>query len=534
MPETVVPSSHQWWQRGIVYQVYPRSFQDSNRDGVGDLDGITARLDHFVDLGVDAVWISPIYPSPMADFGYDVSDYKDVHPLFGELADFDRLLEAAHARGLKIILDFVPNHTSDEHPWFVESRSSRENPKRDWYIWRDAKPDGSAPNNWVSEFGGSAWTFDEATQQYYYHAFLRQQPDLNWRNTEVRAAMLDVLRFWLDRGVDGFRVDAVHHLIEAEHLRDNPLNPDWREGQSPARRLVRLYSLDQEETHDAIAAMRTLTDAYDDRVLIGEASLPIEQLMAYYGDERPGFHLPFNFHLIKTPWEPHAIAALIEQYERALGGGRERWPNWVLGNHDRSRVATRLGPAQARVAAMLLLTLRGTPTIYQGEEIGMGDVPIPTQAVRDPWEQNVPGLGLGRDPERTPMQWDCGDKAGFTDGDPWLPLSNDRALVNVERQRTDPHSMLSLYRALITLRRREPALSVGVLVRAQANGAVLSYRRFHAGRWITVALNFSDVPQVIESDAAQQILISTHLDRAGVRDGKEVSLRRNEGVVLAA
>jgi alpha-glucosidase len=241
-----LPETHHWWQRGIVYQVYPRSFQDSDRDGVGDLNGIAARLDHFVDMGVDAVWISPIYPSPMADFGYDVSDYKGIDPLFGNLDDFDRLVAAAHARGLKIILDFVPNHTSDQHPWFAESRSSRDNPKRDWYIWRDGKPDGSAPNNWVSEFGGSAWTFDEITGQYYYHAFLKEQPDLNWRNPDVRAAMYDALRFWLDRGVDGFRVDAIHHLIEAEQLRDNPLNPDWREGQSPARRLARVYSLDQE------------------------------------------------------------------------------------------------------------------------------------------------------------------------------------------------------------------------------------------------------------------------------------------------
>jgi alpha-glucosidase len=534
VPGDRVPSSHQWWQRGIVYQVYPRSFQDQNGDGVGDLNGVTARLDHLVDLGVDAVWISPIYPSPMADFGYDVSDYQDIDPLFGDLADFDRLLDAAHARGLKVILDFVPNHTSSEHPWFVESRSSRENRKRDWYVWRDAKPDGSAPNNWVSEFGGSAWTFDAATQQYYYHAFLKEQPDLNWRNPEVRAAMLDVLRFWLDRGVDGFRVDAIHHLIEAKHLRDNPLNPDWREGESPARRLVRLYSLDQEETHDAIAAMRALTDTYADRVLIGEASLPIEQLMAYYGSETPGFHLPFNFHLIKTPWDPQAIAALIDEYERALGGGRERWPNWVLGNHDRSRVATRVGAAQARVAAMLLLTLRGTPTIYQGEEIGMEDVPIPTQAVCDAWEKNVPGLGLGRDPERTPMQWDESEKAGFTRGDPWLPLSSDHAVRNVQRQRAEPRSMLSLYRALIALRRREPALSVGVLVKAQAEGAVLSFRRYYAGRWITVALNFSDEPQVFHDGAAQEVLISTHLDRSGVQDGKAISLRRNEGVVLAA
>jgi alpha-glucosidase len=530
-----MPNAHCWWQRGVVYQVYPRSFQDSNGDGVGDLKGIQERLDHLVDLGVDALWISPIYPSPMADFGYDVSDYKDVHPLFGNLADFDALVAAAHAHGLKVILDFVPNHTSDRHPWFIESRSSRENAKRDWYVWRDGKPDGSVPNNWISEFGGPAWTWDETTSQYYYHAFLKEQPDLNWRNADVRDAMLDVLRFWLDRGVDGFRVDAIHHLIEAEHLRDNPLNPDWREGQSPARRLARLYSLDQEETHDAIAAMRALTDTYEDRVLIGEASLPIDQLMAYYGDEAPGFHLPFNFHLIKTAWEPDAIAALIEQYECALADGKERWPNWVLGNHDRSRVATRIGAAQARVAAMLLLTLRGTPTIYQGEEIGMEDVPIPTQAVCDPWEKNVPGLGLGRDPERTPMQWDASEGAGFTNGDPWLPLSGDHAVLNVKQQRSEARSMLSLYRALLALRRAEPALSIGVHVKAEAIGSVLTYRRFHAGRWITVALNFSDQPQTLKNGAdAHDVLISTHLDRATRESGDTLKLRPNEGIVMAA
>ena len=530
-----MPYRHCWWQRGIVYQVYPRSFQDSNGDGIGDLNGIAARLGHLVDLGVDAVWISPIFPSPMADFGYDISDYNDIHELFGDLDDFQRLVEAVHACGLKIILDFVPNHTSDQHPWFVESRASRNNPKRDWYVWRDGKPDGSAPNNWVSEFGGSAWTWDATTRQYYYHAFLKEQPDLNWRNADVRAAMLETLRFWLDRGVDGFRVDAIHHLIEADHLRDNPLNPDWRDGQSPARRLARLYSLDQEETHDVIAEMRALVDTYEDRVLIGEASLPIEQLMAYYGDETPGFHLPFNFHLIKTPWEPDAIAALIEQYEGALGGGMDRWPNWVLGNHDRSRVASRIGMAQARVAAMLLLTLRGTPTVYQGEEIGMEDVPIPVQAVRDPWEKNVPGLGLGRDPERTPMQWDDSENAGFSSVEPWLPLASDYALVNVKRQHSDPRSMLSLYRALIALRRREPALSVGVHVKAEAVGSVLTYRRFHAGRWISVALNFSDQPQFFENGAnAYDVLISTHLDRTQRENNGIVTLRANEGIVMAA
>ncbi|HEY0439964.1 MAG TPA: alpha-amylase family glycosyl hydrolase [Xanthobacteraceae bacterium] len=522
-----------WWQRGIVYQVYPRSFQDADRDGIGDLAGIVRRLDHLVELGVDALWISPIYPSPMADFGYDVSDYTDIHPMFGDLATFDRLLAEAHRRGLKVILDFVPNHTSDQHPWFLESRSSRDNRKRDWYVWRDGKPDGSVPNNWIAEFGGSCWEWDAQTGQYYYHAFLKQQPDLNWRNPDVVAAMLDVLRFWFDRGVDGFRVDAIHHLFEAEHLKDNPPSPDWREGMSPARRLVRLYSLDQDETHDAIATMRAVADSYDgERVLIGEASLPIEQLMAYYGTEKPGFHLPFNFHLIKAEWQPAAIAELIEKYEAALLP--QNWPNWVLGNHDRSRVASRIGEAQARVAAMLLLTLRGTPTIYQGEEIGMRDVPIPPEAVQDPWEKNVPGLGLGRDPQRTPMQWDAGANAGFSEAPPWLPLDADYAQVNVAAQARDPHSMFALYRALIRLRRSEPALEVGVHVKAEARGDVLLVQRHFAGRTLLIVLNFGNTEQHVSVPPGLfQVLLSTHLDGSEAPANGRVRLRPDEGVVLA-
>jgi alpha-glucosidase len=531
-----VPDRHAWWQRGVVYQVYPRSFQDSNGDGVGDLPGILSRLDHLAWLGVDAVWISPIFPSPMADFGYDVSDYTGIDPVFGSLADFDRLVAAARERGLRVILDFVPNHSSDQHPWFIESRSTRTNPKRDWYIWRDPAPDGGPPNNWLSEFGGPAWTFDAATGQYWYHAYLPQQPDLNWRNPELRAAMLDTLRFWLDRGVDGFRVDAIHHLFEDAAFRDNPPDPDWRPGLSPARRVIRAYTMDQPEVHDAIAAMRRVSDEYPgDRVLIGEAYLPIDRLMLYYGADLMGFQLPFNFHLLSTPWTARDIGALVERYEAALPPGA--WPNWVLGNHDRSRVASRLGPAQARVAAMLLLTLRGTPTIYGGDEIGMEDVPIPPERVQDPWERNVPGLGLGRDPVRTPMQWDGGPNAGFAPAgaEPWLPLAADRRDRNVAAQEADPRSMLSLHRALLALRRAEPALSVGAYAPvAGAAEDVLAFERrdVETGRRVLVALNLGGRERKLPDGAASaglRVLLSTHLDRDGTADGR---LRPDEGVVL--
>ncbi|MFL6796118.1 MAG: alpha-amylase family glycosyl hydrolase [Xanthobacteraceae bacterium] len=520
--------SHSWWQTAAIYQIYPRSFQDSDGDGVGDLRGMTTRLQYLAELGIDAVWLSPIYPSPLADFGYDVADHCSIDPVYGTLADFDALVETAHGLGLRVILDYIPNHTSDQHPWFAESRRSTARHKRDWYIWRDPRPDGSEPTNWLSEFGGPAWTFDDTTGQYYYHAYLKQQPDLNWRNAEVREAMLRVLRYWLERGVDGFRVDAIHHLIESEKLVDNPVNPEWRPGMSPARRLLRVHTMDQPEVHEAIAAMRRLVDEYDDRLLIGEAYLPLERLMAYYGADLGGFHLPFNFQLISAPWQPTSIAALIEAYERALPKGA--WPNWVLGNHDRSRVATRLGAAQARVAAMLLLTLRGTPTIYQGEEIGMTDVLIPPDAVQDPWERNVPGLELGRDPERTPMQWDAGKNAGFSGGQPWLPLSPEFGMVNVAEELREPRSMLWLYRKLLALRRATPALQVGTYREIAADESVLTFEREHEGTRCRVALNFSSAAQPLPPQDGV-LLLSSNLDlTAG--DTPPQQLRPHEGIVV--
>ncbi len=531
MPDAHPSSPCLWWEKGVIYQIYPRSFMDANGDGVGDLPGITARLDYLTWLGVDAVWISPIFPSPMADFGYDVADYTGIHPLFGDMADFDALLEAAHARGLKVLLDFVPNHTSSEHPWFLESRASRDHPKRDWYLWRDPCEDGSPPNNWLSVFGGPAWEWDEATGQYYYHAFLKEQPDLNWRHPEVQQAMLEAMRFWLDKGVDGFRVDVIWHIIKDDQWRNNPKNPDWTPDQSPYNALLPTFSTDQPEAHGIIRKMRALTDRYDERVLIGEIYLPISKLVTYYGaDSEREAHLPFNFQLITLPWEAPRIAAAVSEYEASLPPSG--WPNWVLGNHDQHRIASRVGAEQARVAAMLLLTLRGTPTLYYGDELGMKDVPIPPDQVQDPQERNVPGLGLGRDPERTPMQWSAEAGAGFTTGAPWLPLAHDYAEVNVEAQRDDPASMLAYYRRLLALRRGSDALATGAFAPVEAAGDVMAYVRSGADGEYLVALNLGHAPAALDLGGRRaEIVLTTHLDREGERLEGSATLRGDEGFV---
>jgi alpha-glucosidase len=525
------PAEPAWWQRGVVYQIYPRSFQDSNGDGVGDLRGIVQRLDYLRWLGVDAVWISPFYPSPMRDFGYDVTDHQAVDRVYGSLVDFDRIVAEAHARGIRVIVDYIPNHTSDGHPWFVASRATRHNRKRDWYIWRDPAPGGGPPNNWLSAFGGSAWEWDEPTGQYYLHTFLREQPDLNWRNPAVELEMLDVLRFWLERGADGVRVDAIQVVIKDAELRDNPPNPDYREGvDDPYDALLRVHSADRPEVHALIARMRELVEGYGGRVLIGEIYNEVDRLMAYYGDGGRGVHFPYNFQLIKLPWDARVIDAAVRRYEALLPPGA--WPNWVLGNHDRHRIASRVGPAQARVAAMLLLTLRGTPTLYYGDEIGMHDVEIPPDRVQDPWEKNLPGRGLGRDPERTPMQWSAEPNAGFTTGEPWLPVADDFGTVNVLAQRSDPDSMLSLHRALLGLRRREPALSHGAWAPVDADGAVLAYLRTHADARFLVALNLGAEPASLPFGGAGEVVLGTHRGRAGDRIDGTVELRGDEGVVV--
>ena len=572
----------QWWQTGVIYQVYPRSFQDSNGDGVGDLKGITARLEYVQALGVDAIWLSPVYPSPMADFGYDVSNYTGIDPLFGTMEDFDALLAEAHAKKLRVILDFVPNHTSDQHPWFLSSRSSRQDIKRDWYLWRDAAdPIGSEdkrpaseryPNNWNSHFGGPSWSWDEATQQFYLHSFLKQQPDLNWRNPDVRSAMYEAMRFWLDKGVDGFRMDVLWLLIKDEQFRDNPSNLEYSPGMNDHAQTLPLYNADQPGTHRIVAAMRALMDSYgptlegtdagdgivdpftqapvagSNRVLIGEIYLPLPELVRYYFGREPqtggtegtspeipelrGANLPFNFHLIQTAWNAASIAEIIQSYELLLPDGA--WPNYVLGNHDQPRLASRIGGRQARAAAMLLLTLRGTPTLYYGDELGMEDVPISPEEVQDPAEKNEPGKGRGRDPERSPMLWLDAPNAGFTPPDvkPWLPLQANWATQNAKSQSAEERSMLSLYRRLLALRRTEPALHSGSITDVRADGSVLRFCRVDAGKAFQVLLNLgSDVATV--STPRGNVILTTLLDGDGAAVEGDLTIESGEGLLIA-
>jgi alpha-glucosidase len=549
-------SQLKWWQSGIIYQIYPRSFQDASGDGVGDLKGVTQRLGYLASLGITAIWFSPIFVSPMKDFGYDVADYKDVDPLFGNLDDFDELVREAHARGLKVMLDFVPNHSSDEHEWFKESRSSRDNPKRDWYMWRDPSEGGGLPNNWKSFFGGDAWTFDEQTGQYYLHQFVSGQPELNWANPELRQEMADTLRFWMDRGVDGFRVDVIWLLAKDPEYRDEPRNPDWRPGQPEHNSLQHIYTQGLPITHEYIADLRAALDEYDDRMMVGEIYLPIGELLTYAGTpERPECHLPFNFHLILTPWNAADIRRLVDDYDAAVTAAGS-WPNWVLGNHDQHRFATRVGRAQYRVAQTLLLTLRGTPTVYYGDEIGMEDGHIPPSQVVDPAALGQPDVaGAGRDPERTPMQWDASPHAGFTQvgsAEPWLPLAENFTALNVAAQEQDPASDLNYFRALTTLRSGSAALTMGTYRSLDLSGLGLgggrvmreepgaltggSYENVHAGTGVfgfvredgqervLVLLNFGtdNVPMNLPEQQGATLLLSSH------QGGSQGTLRGNE------
>jgi alpha-glucosidase len=451
-------SADRWWEGAVIYQIYPRSFADGNGDGIGDLAGIRERLDHLsgtdASLGVDAIWLSPIYPSPLHDFGYDVSDYTDVAREYGSLADLDDLVTACHDRGLRLLLDLVPCHTSIEHPWFVAARSSRDDPKRDWYIWADPAADGGPPSNWTAAFGGSTWEWDETTGQYYLHSFYPEQPDLNWRNPEVAEAMAEVMRFWFRRGVDGFRVDAIFAAIKDDLFRDNP--PDRRPHSIPGFGAAigedPLWSMNRPEVHDVIRHLRRVANEFPGRVLVGEAYLPVEELAGYLGHGRDDeFHLAFNFELLRSPWVTRDLRLAIERSEALHPPGT--WPTYQISNHDQSRHATRWGEENVRLAALMLLTLRGVPVLFAGEEIGMVDADPPTLP-EPPFDR------AGRDGCRTPMQWDGTPGGGFSDVPPWLPLV-DHATRNVAAQAADPNSIFSLYRRIIAARRASRALTRG-------------------------------------------------------------------------
>jgi alpha-glucosidase len=522
-----------WWRSAVLYQIYPRSFVDFNGDGVGDLAGVTAQLDYLVKLGVDAVWLSPIYSSPMVDFGYDITDHCRIDPIFGTLEDFDQMLAGAHRRGLRVVLDFVPNHTSDRHPWFEQSRASRTNPRRDWYVWADPDDDGGPPNNWLSCFAaaGSAWTLDAVTGQYYLHSYAVEQPDLNWANPAVREAMTGVLRFWLDRGVDGFRVDAVHRLIKDPTLAPNP--PEVAQARTALGEHARLLRhIDQPGVHHVIRELRAaLSDYEPEPLLLGEVGVADpERWAAYYGDGDE-LMLTLNFLFWSQPWSAAAFHDVIATTTRLVPDGA--WPVWALGSHDIVRLATRYdqdgrGPSRARLAAMMLLTLRGTPLLYYGDEIGMTNVAVPAGDAVDI---------DGRDAVRTPMQWSPGLNAGFTTAStPWLPVPDARSgNDNVTDQQADPGSLWSLYHDLLTLRRSTPALAGGESLLLPTDGHVLAYRRAAARQCVLVALNFDHNPYSVRLPAdltGGQILLSTDPRRQQRACGDMVELAADEGVII--
>lgn len=504
-----MPQQHdgRWWREAVFYQVYPRSFCDTNGDGIGDLQGIVERLDYLNDgtersLGIDAIWLSPTFPSPMKDFGYDVSDYCDVHPDFGTLTDMDRLIAECHRRGIRVLLDYVPNHTSDQHPWFKESRSSRNSPKRDWYIWRDAKRGGSLPNNWRSVFGGPAWTFDEHTGQYYLHSFLAEQPDLNWRNPEVVRAMHGVLRFWMERGVDGFRIDVMGMIVKHPRLANNPVNPRWRVGLEGVPKYVWRNNRNYPDVFLAVKGIRRVLDEFPGRMAVGEVFGTPGEIANFYGNEAlDGLHLAFNFHLINqfepasTRWEAATLRHIVGEAEATLPRGAQ--PCYVLGNHDRPRFISRhnhdgRGAERARAAAILLLGLRNSPFLYYGEEIGMVDGEIPEERLQDPARFHY----FGRDPERIPMQWDATPGRGFSVVEPWLPYGPIE--ISVATQDADPDSLLSLYRRAIWRRKAEPALIWGNYEELAApEGAMAFARRTSGERTVIVAINTETASQAL-------------------------------------
>jgi len=526
----------EWWKTSIIYQIYPRSYQDSDGNGSGDLRGIINQVDYLDALGVKALWLSPIFRSPQRDNGYDISNYTDIAPLFGTLDEVTQLLSSLTSRGMHLLLDFVPNHTSDEHPWFVESRQSRNNSKRDWYMWADGQNNGtSPPNNWISVFQNSAWTKCNITGQYYLHQFSEFQPDLNYSNPEVVEAVKNVLKFWLDRGVDGFRIDAVAHLLEDPQLRDEPVNPNHAQDcdANCYDYLIHSYTRNYAGIHDVIRGWRAVLDSYPgNRFMVGEAYESIDTIMMYYGQNLDEFSFPFNFFLLtNTEWSGTKVNYFVNEWlsHMPVGG----WPNWVLGNHDNHRIASKAPYYLARGLNVLLLTLPGTPTTYYGEEIQMTDVNVP-----DSQRQDIYG---DRDKERTPMQWTTGPQAGFTTNtSPWLPLSDNYTAVNVQVEQNDSSSMLVLYKKLASLRNKSAFRNVGYTAVLNTTAILAYVRRSSSGdQQYMVIINFSgstangvDVSSAAGFPASCQIFLSTVTERTGSVNLSNMTLSAGEALVL--
>ncbi|MFX1255765.1 MAG: alpha-amylase family glycosyl hydrolase [Promethearchaeota archaeon] len=531
-----------WWKTAVFYQIYPRSYADSTGNGIGDLRGIINRFSHIEKLGIDAIWFSPFFNSPQKDFGYDISDYKSINPEYGSMADFDELLQLAHKKGIKIVLDMVLNHTSDQHTWFLESRKSKDNTYRDWYIWRDGKG-RKPPNNWNSAFGGSAWAYDEQTGQWYYHRFVKEQPDLNYRNPKVKEAMFDQMRFWLDKGVDGFRLDVINMIFEYEDLRNNPRSLRLLPSNKHTAYLFQnhLYDQDLPETHTFCRELRKLVDSYSgDRVLIGEVFSTFNAIRSFYGNNDE-LHLVFNFDFMKRPFKAQSFQEAIEISEKEFFN--PLWPCYVFSNHDDIRLISRMRNdiRKARLLALMLLTLRGAPFIYYGEEIGMKQAKIPRNKVLDPlgkrfWYSPIP---IGRDGCRTPMQWDDSINAGFSsqEVETWLPIPQDYKIINVKNQESDPNSMLNFYKTLLKIHKEQKSLQLGELEIIPLHKNCVSYIRSYQSEKSLIVLNFSKKSLLISYREASReiqgkIIFSTYNQASTNDKNTKIKLYRYEGLII--
>ncbi len=517
-----------WWRGAVIYQIYPRSFQDSNDDGIGDLPGVLARLDHVASLGVDAIWISPFFTSPMADFGYDIADFRGVDPLFGTLDDFDRVLAKAHALGLKVMIDQVLSHCSVAHPWFIESRASRDNPKADWFVWADAKPDGSPPNNWLSIFGGVAWTWEPRRGQYYLHNFLSSQPQLNFHNPAVRAAQLDNLQFWLDRGVDGFRLDSINFPFHDAQLRDNPAKPaHLRSGRgfspdNPYAFQYHLHNNTQPENLGLLEDIRALLDRYPDAGALGEISSEdsLATTAEYCTPKR--LHMGYSFELLTEDGSAGYIRQTVEALEAKLTDG---WPCWAISNHDVQRAVTRWGggdgdDALAKQLVALVCSLRGSVCLYQGEELGLPEAELPFEALQDPYGKTFWPNFKGRDGCRTPLPWTDAADAGFSRATPWLPVAVTHRSRSVAAQERDPDSVLQSVRAFLRWRKDKPALVQGSIRFVDAPEDVLAFERAHAGQRLLLAFNLSPQAAAFALPQAAGLVTLPGLPAARLDDGR--------------